>query len=558
MVRNLLSLLHREIRGLHAAAYFLGIFALLSAVLALVRDRLLAHYFGAGDVLDIYYAAFRLPDMVFVSVASLVSIYALIPFLSRNEDGEEGQRRFIGHILSAFLFFISGVSLVLFFLAPYILPRLFPGLVDSVHFDTLIILTRLLLLQPIVLGISNIFGSVTQVYGRFVLYGITPLLYNLGIIIGVLFFYPSLGLLGLGYGVLLGAVLHAGIQLPFVAARGFLSRITVRFNMRELKDVVTLSLPRTLALSAQHIALLFLISIASLMAKGSITVFSLSFNLQAVPLAIIGVSYSVAAFPTLARLFSSGNKEEYIEHILTAARHIIFWSTPIVVLVVVLRAQIVRVILGSGAFDWTDTRLTAALFALFSLSLVAQGLTLLFVRGYYASGRTQLPFVVNVFSGALTIASAGAFLYIFNASDTWRFFFESLFRIEGIPGTEVLMLPLGFSFGAIVNAGIFWFLFGRDARGFSRRILKVFFEVLSASVVMGFITHQLLNLFDDIFDIETFWGIFAQGFFSGIIGILAGSILLIALGNKEIGEIKQSLLHRFWKTPVVGGERTEL
>lgn len=558
MVRRFLSVLNQEIRGLHEAAYFLGFFALLSATLALVRDRLLAHNFGAGEVLDIYYAAFRIPDMVFVSIASLVSIYALIPFLSKEAGSEEERRRFIGWIFTTFLFFISGVSLVLFFLVPYIIPFLFSGLTDSAHFDTLNTLTRLLLLQPILLGISNIFGSVTQVYGRFILYGITPLLYNAGIIIGVLLFYPVFGIMGLGYGVLLGAALHAGIQLPFVSARGFFSRLSLRFVRGELIQVVALSLPRTLALSAQHIALLVLISLASLMAEGSITVFSFSFNLQAVPLAIIGASYSVAAFPTLAHLFSRGNRKEFIEHVLIAARHIVFWSTPIIVLLIVLRAQIVRVVLGSGSFDWTDTRLTAALLALFSLSLLAQGLTLLFVRGYYAAGKTRLPLIVNTFSAGLIVLSTYAFLHLFETVPVWRFFFESLFRIEGIPGTEVLMLPLGFSFGASINALIFWFLFQRDTHEFSRPILRVFFEVLSASVVMGFIAHQLLGFFDDIFDINTFWGIFAQGFFSGIIGICAGIILLVALGNKEIREISDSLHRKFWKARAVGGEHTDL
>lgn len=557
MVKRLFSLLHQEIRGLHEAAYFLGIFALLSAVLALIRDRLLAHYFGAGEILDIYYAAFRIPDLVFVSIASMVSIYVLIPFLGKDEDNQDNQKRFIGHTLSAFFVGVSVVSAVLFFLVPYMVPKMFPGLIESEHFDSLIMLTRILLLQPILLGISNIFASVTQIYGRFILYGIAPLLYNAGIILGVFFFYPRFGIMGLGYGVVIGALLHMGIQLPFITARNFLSKITLNFNFSELKEIVLLSLPRTLALSAQHIALLVLIGIASVMTEGSITVFSFSFNLQAVPLSIIGASYSVAAFPTLARLFSNGNQSEFVSHVLVAARHIVFWSTPIIILFIVLRAQIVRVVLGSGAFDWSDTRLTAALFALFVISLLAQGLTLLFVRGYYASGRTRIPLLVNVSSACLIVILAYVFVSLFHSVPTWQYFFENLFRVEGIPGTDVLMLPLAFSVGMISNALVFWFLFQRDTHEFTRPILRVFFEVLSASVIMGFVTHQFLDLFDNVFDINTFWGIFAQGFFSGTLGIIAGVTLLILLGNREIKEIKESLMHKFWKTSAVGGEGAE-
>ena len=554
MVRRFFSLLHQEIRGLHEVAYFLGLFALLSAIFALVRDRLLAHYFGAGEILDVYYAAFRIPDMVFISIASMVSIYVLIPFLSKAQGDSTEERRFIGHTFSAFFFFISIISAILFFLTPYITPFLFPGLVSSEYFDSLNALTRILLLQPILLGISNIFASVTQVYGRFILYGIAPLFYNAGIIIGILFFYPQFGIIGLGYGVILGALFHMGIQLPFITARNFLSNVTIHFNFKELKEIVLLSLPRTLALSSQHIALLVLIGFASVMAEGSITVFSFSFNLQAVPLSIIGASYSVAAFPTLARLFSNGNRQEFIEHVLIAARHIVFWSMPVMVLFIVLRAQIVRVVLGSGAFDWTDTRLTAALLALFVVSLIAQGLILLFVRGYYASGKTRLPLVVNVCSALLTIVFAYVFVELFRSIPTWQNFFEVLLRVEGIPGTEILMLPLAFSLSMMINAGVFWFLFQRDTHTFSRPILRVFFEILSASVIMGFVTYQFLDLFDNVFDINTFWGIFAQGFFSGMLGIIAGITLLILLGNREVKEIKGSLVHKFWKTKTVGGE----
>jgi putative peptidoglycan lipid II flippase len=558
MVGQFFSILHREIKGLHEAAYFLGLFALFSAILALVRDRLLAHYFGAGEILDVYYAAFRIPDLVFVSIASMVSIYVLIPFLSKDEADQENQKRFIGHTFSAFFFFISIISAILFFLVPYITPFLFPGLVGTEHYDSLIVLTRILLLQPILLGISNIFASVTQVYGRFILYGIAPLLYNAGIIFGVIFLYPRFGIMGLGYGVVLGAIFHMGIQLPFITARNFLSRVTVHFNFKELKEIVLLSLPRTLALSAQHIAFLVLIGLASVMAEGSITVFSFSFNLQAVPLSIIGASYSVAAFPTLARLFSKGDQTEFIQHVLVAARHIVFWSTPIVILFIVLRAQIVRVVLGSGAFDWTDTRLTAALLALFVTSLVAQGLVLLFIRGYYAAGKTRLPLIVNVCSAILTVVLAYVFVDLFRSIPTWQNFFEVLLRVEGIPGTEILMLPLAFSISMMINAGVFWFLFQRDTHEFTRPILRVFFEILSASVIMGFVAHQFLDLFDNVFDINTFWGIFAQGFFSGTLGIIAGITLLILLGNREIKEIKGSLVHRFWKTQTIGGEGTEL
>ena len=562
MVRRIFNLIHKEINGLHEAAYLLGAFALLSQILALFRDRLLAHFFGAGAVLDTYYAAFRLPDIIFVAIASIVSVYVLIPFLAEKSSiSKLKEKEFINTIFSAFFLIIITVSVVALIFTPWLMKLFFPGLVDTAQFADLILLTRVLLLQPIFLGISNLFASITQIHRKFVLYALSPVLYNVGIIIGIVFFYPSFGFMGLGLGVVLGAVLHLAIQIPFIVKNKFLPKITLsivgtRFN--DVKKVIFLSLPRTLALSAHQISLLFLISFASLMASGSIAVFNLSFNLQSVPLTIIGVSYSVAAFPTLAKMFSNGQKKDFLEQVLTASKHIIFWSFPAIVLFIILRAQIVRVILGSGEFDWADTRLTAAALALFAVSIAAQGLVLLFVRGYYAAGNTKKPLILNLISAGLVILFAFGLGKLFAGSPTFQYFIESILRVEGIEGTSVLMLPLGYSIALILNAIAFWVMFQKDFKSFSRSLSKTFFQSLSASIIMGFVSYEFLNVFDDLFDIDTFWGIFSQGLFAGIVGIATGVMMLVLLGNKEIGEVWKSLHSKFWRADTVIAEQEEL
>jgi putative peptidoglycan lipid II flippase len=559
MVRGIFSLIHREIRGLHEAAYLLGVFAILSQVLALIRDRMLAHYFGAGAALDVYYAAFRIPDIIFVAVASLVSIYVLIPFLAEKSNAAaREEKKFISNIFSAFSLGIIGISAVVFMFVPQLTKLLFPGLLESPHSGDLILLTRIMLLQPIFLGLSSLFASITQVHQRFILYATSPLLYNIGIIAGIIFFYPVLGLTGLGAGIVLGSILHLSIQLPFIVRSGFFPRFSFSINFGEVKRVLFLSLPRTLALSANQISLLFLIAFASLMEEGSIAVFNFSFNLQAVPLSIIGVSYSVAAFPTLAKLYSNGDRKEFLEHVIVAARHIIFWSAPAIILFIVLRAQIVRVILGSGAFDWADTRLTAAALALFAVSIAAQGLILLFVRGYYAAGNTKKPLIINLISAGLVAAFAYGFTQMFAGVPQWQFFIESLLRVENIAGTSVLMLPLGYSLAVIINAGMFWIIFQKDFNEFSRSLSRTFFQSLSASIIMGFAAYQALNILDNIFDLNTFWGIFSQGLFAGIVGIATGVLMLILLQNEEIKEVWKSLHSKFWRAEALAPEQEEI
>ncbi len=562
MVQRIFNILNKEVTGLHQAAYLLGLFAFFSQILALVRDRLLAGSFGAGSTLDVYYAAFRIPDFIFVSVASFVSVTVLIPFLAdrinfEKEHNKENAQKFISDMFTVFIVVIIAITGIIFLFVPLFSDWIAPGF-SMEQKKEFILLTRILLASPILLGLSSLLGSVTQVYRKFFIYVGAPILYNIGIIIGILFFYPIFGLYGVAMGVILGALLHFLIQIPVVLAHGLMPKFSFHINFSEIKKVVFLSFPRTLTLSSNHITLVVLVALASLMIDGSISIFNFSFNLQSVPLSVIGVSYSIAAFPTLSRLFSKGDRKAFCENIVMASRHIIFWSIPAIVLFIVLRAQIVRTILGSGQFDWSDTRLTAASLAVFSVSILAQSLQLLFVRGYYAAGRTRVPLFVNIFSAISTIALGFFLVHIFQTSQLFKYFIESLLRIDDIAGSSVVMLPLAYSIGIIANAGLLWVFFARDFKEFSLSLERTFAHSFAASIIMGFVAYRFLVFFSSIFDLDTFSGVFFQGFFAGIIGILVGILVMILLGNQEIAEIVYSIKHKIKGVVVVAPDKEEL
>ncbi|OHA47384.1 MAG: hypothetical protein A2541_00895 [Candidatus Taylorbacteria bacterium RIFOXYD2_FULL_36_9] len=547
MVKKLFNLFGKEINGLHEAAYLLGFFAFMSQLLALVRDRLLASTFGAGHELDLYYSAFRIPDFIFVTVASLVAISVLVPFIIEkvNISQEEG-KKFIDNIFSFFFLFIIAVSVLAFFLVPYLIPIIFKGFA-STDFSELISFTRILLLSPILLGLSNFFGSITQVYKRFIIYSISPLFYNLGIILGIVVLYPLFGLRGLIFGVVLGAVFHLLIQIPFVIKQGMFPKFKFKLDFKEIKKVMILSIPRTFTLGVTQITTIFLIAMATFMAEGSVTIFNFSLNLQSVPLSIIGVSYSIAAFPTLARFFTTGERGKFLAEIITSARHIIFWSIPVSVLFIVLRAQVVRTILGAGEFNWNNTRLTAAALALFSISALAQGLILLLVRGYYAMGNTKKPLIIGSLSGLLIVTFSYFLIKLFALYPLFQYFIEALLRVSDISGTVVLMLPLGYTLAVLINCILLWKCFAKDFVGFTKSLQGVLFHSFSTSVIMGLFAYLGLNVFDKVFNLNTVFGIFMQGFLSGIIGIVAGVIVLKLLKNKELEEIWQTLHRKIWK-----------
>ncbi len=521
MVKRILSFVSKEISSLHEAAYLLALSAVASLLFALVRDRLLAHIFGASIQLDVYNAAFRIPDFIYIAVASLVSTSILVPFLIESkEKGGDDLRRSIQSLFSAFSSLILIVCAIAFVLMPYILKILFPNLFLAGMGDTLITTSRILLLSPVLLGLSSFFASITQIQNRFLVYALSSPLYNVGIIIGIIFFLPSMGITGLALGVIVGALLLSLTQIPLVIKDGLFPKFSFDFEWQRIKKVVTLSVPRTITMSSQQLTNLSLVSFASFLGAGSISIFSLALNLQSVPLSIIGASYSSAAFPVLAKLMARGEKELFLEKMVSAARHIIFWSIPITILFIVLRAQIVRVVLGSGQFSWSDTKLTAAALALFVISSVAQSLMLLFVRSFYAEGKTAKPLLINVVSMILTIGLGFFLIKLFHHVPVFGYFIESLLRTEGSVDSSVLMLPLAFTCGALLNLYLHWHSFSKEFTGFTKPVLATAYHAFCASIIGGYIAYVSLKFLDDIFSLSTLSGVFMQGFGAGILGIL--------------------------------------
>ncbi len=552
MVRNVLKVMYKEVRGLHQAAYVLAVFTLGSQMLALVRDRMLAHQFGADTSLDLYYAAFRIPDLLYVLFASTLSVYVLIPFVAERVRGTDSShaRHLLSQIFSLFLIGYSALALGAAIAAPWIVHSFFPGFSGSE--ETLVLIIRILLLQPFLLGISSLVGVITQLNHRFVLYAVSPLVYNISIILGIVFLYPLLGLAGLALGVVIGALGHLAIQLPFIMESELAPRFTLAFSITEMRDVLKTSLPRALTLSFHQLVLFCLVGFASIMTAGSVSVFQFAFNLQSVPLAIIGMSYSVAAFPILAQLYAEGKYAEFSTHITTAIRHIIFWSLPMVALLIVIRAQFVRVILGSGAFDWNDTRLTAAILAIFALSLTAQAVHMLVVRALYARGNTKLPFITTLVSSIFALVCAFFAYGVLSAEQGILQSLEGLMRLRGVPGTEVLALPIGYSCALILNSAVLIFFARKELFLRLSSLLSQMFRGLIAALVAGISSYAALNFVVFGLNTETLIGIFLQGFIAFLFGLIGAILAYFALRSPELSEVYRSLHSRIMRTDVIG------
>ncbi|MFA6520514.1 MAG: murein biosynthesis integral membrane protein MurJ [Candidatus Paceibacterota bacterium] len=559
-MEKILRIFTKETGSVNQAALLLGSLTLLSQILALFRDRSIAHFIGPSSSLDAYYAAFRVPDLIFICIASLASITVIIPFLVARMEGDkvtEEAKKYLNDIFTVFFSLMVSVSLIAFLIMPHLVFFIAPGFVGESQMQV-ILLSRIMLLSPILMGLSNLFGTVTQLFRKFFIYSLSPIFYNLGIIAGVIVFYPIFGIYGLSIGVVFGALMHFGIQVFASSSCGFTPRFSFSINFKDIKNIALTSLPRTLGLAFNNIALISIIALASYLQKGSISVFNFAFNLQSVPLNIIGISYAVAAFPVLAKSFSSGKKDEFKQHLKSAARAIVFWSLPVIFLFIVVRAQIVRVILGSGSFSWDNTRLVAACLAIFSVSILAQGMITLLSRSYYAIGDTKRPLIVNFLSSLLIIVLSFVFIRLFENWLFFRYFIESLLKVTDITGTEILMLPLAYSIGTIFNFILHWVFVKKDFMPNESFITKTFFQSLGASFFLGLVSYLSLNALSPVFGTTTFWGVLLQGFISGILGIMAAIVVLYLLKSEELSELIVTLKTKFWKAKVIAPSQEEL
>jgi putative peptidoglycan lipid II flippase len=338
----------RPSSSISSAALVISVAGILSRVLGLLRDRILASQFGAGDTLDVYYAAFRVPDLLYnlliLGALSAAFIPVFTGLIARNEEKEAW--KLADSLLNAALLALVLISGLMVIFTPSIMKIVTPGF-SGEKLAQVVMLTRIMFLSPIFLGISGIFGGILNSFKRFLIYSLAPIMYNLGIIVGAVFFVPYLGIIGLAWGVVLGALLHMLIQYPAVKISGFRYRFILDFKNHHLQKVLKLMIPRTMGLAVTQVNLLVVTVIASTLAAGSLSIFNFANNLQSFPLGIFAIPFALAVFPTLSHFSAKDDRENFIASFSQTFRQILFFVIPASVLILVLRAQIVRVVLGS-------------------------------------------------------------------------------------------------------------------------------------------------------------------------------------------------------------------
>ncbi len=547
-----------------SAAFMIGFFSFLSKILGLIRNRIFAGEFGAGDTLDIYFAAFRIPDFIYnlliIGVLGSVFIPVFAEYLAR---GKKEAWRFANNVLTVFAAGVAIFSIVAIIFAPQIISLIAFGF-DAQKQQATVALTRIMFLSPLLLGISSIIGSILQTNKMFFSFAVAPVFYNIGIILGAVFFVDFFGIIGLAIGVALGAFLHLIINLLPLLHLGFKFRPVFDLTHPGLRKVFWLSLPRTVGLAAYQLNFIVITALASAVSAGSISVFNFANDLQYVPIGIVALSFVTAVFPALSSSWAEGDVKGFLDELYLSVNQILFLVIPISIFLILERAQIVRVILGYGAFSWEDTRLTAAALGAFAISIFAQSLIPLFSRAFYAISDTKTPVFINVVCVFINIFLSFWFLRLMDGGGQFFELVGRLLKVSDMENISVLALPLAFSVSSIINFLWLYFAFSTKISEFdSSKILTSIVKINIAVALMAVAIYPTLRLVAGIVDMHTFAGIFLQGVSAFLVGLTVYSVVSYLLKISEFFAFWEALylpvrklfLSRLFPVQVNGSEK---
>ena len=540
MIQRLLKM---EFIGVASAAFLIGGFSLAGKVVGLARNSIFADKFGAGETLDIYYSAFLVPDFIYnLFVLGFLSA-VFIPIFSQyfHKDKKEAWH-FANATLNALFMALVVIVVILFFLMPYILPYVISGLPSHAKMEAVNV-SRIMLLSPLLLGISSIFGSIVQSFKRYVYFSLAPIFYNLGIIFGALFFTPRFGVYGLAFGVLLGAFLHLAMQFWGAFGAGFKYEAILNFNHSGVLKMARLSVARFFSIAASQINFVILISMASFLGVGSITIFNFANDLQFLPIGLVGLSYAVAVFPKLSDMVAKNEKNGFVAEFSKTFRQILFFVIPLSIIFFMLRNEVVYLVYGAGDFSRGDIKLVGAVLGFFALSIFAQSVVPILNRTFYALQNTWIPFVTDLVSFLMIIILGFSFVKLMNNQGMFYDFISGILGMKNVTGISILGLPMAFSVGAIFNFIITIIYLKKkvgelDLRDLAREGLKL----LMAAFVMGAVTF-LIRYFSN-FGLDNgkiFFKTIVYVFVNFVFGGAAYLYVLYILKAKEFLFFKQSI-----------------
>ncbi|GIW13767.1 MAG: putative lipid II flippase MurJ [Tepidiforma sp.] len=396
--------------GLALAALIVAFGFIGSRLLGVVRTVVIANTFGASPELDAYNVAFRIPDLIFQVLAGATLGSAFIPVFARKFEREGPAQAWLlaSRVLNLVVLATLLMCAAAFVLAPVLVPAIAPGLGDDIGRSEeltghAVELTRIMLGSTLLFAASGMLTGMLNGRERFLLPALAPMLYNLGIIFGAVVLADRWGVNGLAFGVVLGAGLHLGVQVPGVVSEGFRYRPSLGWGDPGVMEVARLMGPRVVGLAAAQVNFVVTGFFASRVGASAISNMTYAWLLAGLPLALFGMALSTAVFPRLAGQVARDDLSALTDTVSRVLRMILFLTVPAAVGLALLREAAVITLLERGAFTRADSMMTAAALGWYCLGIVPQAGIEIHSRGFYALGDTRTPVVLAVLAVAVNL-----------------------------------------------------------------------------------------------------------------------------------------------------------
>ncbi len=460
-----------------SSATIVAIMIILSRFFGFLRYRTMAGYFNKSE-LDIFFASFRIPDLVFEILITGAITSSFIPIFIKYQKNKKALDENISSIINLISLVFLGIIIIVFIFADRIIPLTAPGF-SREKIDLIVYFSRILLLSQLpFLVFANFLTGIGQANKTFIISSLAPIAYNIVIILATVFFAPTFHLLAPILGVSTGSVVLFLLQIPLLFSSDFIYKPVLKIT-RGVREFFRLIVPRLVTVAISQIDATIDLILTSILSAGSYTIFYLAQHLQLLPVSVIGIAFGQASLPYLSEVFQDKKIEEFKKIIIESIVSILFLTVPIMSFFIFARTPLVRLFFGGEKFDWDATVKTAITLSYFSLSIPFHSVYYFLTRCYFAFLDSKTPFLISILSVCLNIGFSLFFIFVLKL--------------------PVWSLGASFSISIFLNVIILHILLTRRLGGLNNTfLLRESFKIVLATFVASFFTWWGMKALDGL------------------------------------------------------------
>lgn len=508
--------------SIFSSAMLLSVMIIIARLFGFLRYRILAGFYSTAE-LDIFFASFRIPDLVFEILITGALTSSFIPIFIKYQDNKEVLRQNVSSIINAIFLLMLVIIVVLLFVLDPVMRIITPGFSQD-KIQQVVYYSRLLLIGQLpFLILANFLTGISQAKKTFLLSAVAPIIYNLSIIVFTVLFSSQLSLLAPVIGVMVGAVLMFIVQVPILFHCDFVYDLYLK-KTKGLIDFIRMVIPRMFTIVVAQIDATIDLILATLLGTGSYTYFYLAQHLQLLPVSVIGIAFGQASLPYLSEMYQQKKMEEFKKIISESLLNLLFLSIPFASFFIFARTPLIRLFFGGPKFDWLATNQTALTLSCFSLSLPFHTVYYFLTRCYYASLDSRSPFLISLISILTNTVFSLIFVFVLKL--------------------PVWSLAISFSLAMIVNVFLLiFFLIKKVNHLFDVNFFVELGKIIIATFISSIIAYFVLKISDTlIFDNTRTINIFFMLLINGLLFCCSYFFISWTLNIKEIYLISKLLI----------------